>query len=107
MKLLIIDDLDIGPGRVDQPGHVIPVLGHDQLQRVLVLFKGCPELLVLLLQGPDVSVLLLDAEHQLGPGTVVCHLIEVLHVLLILPHGIHLLQYLLGPGNRLMFSILC
>ena len=52
------------------------------------------------LQGLDVPVLLLDTEHQLRPGPVVDHLIQVLHVLLILPHGVHLLQHVLGPDNE-------
>ena len=60
------------------------------------------ELLDLLLKGPDVHVLLLDAEYQLHPGPVEGHLIEVLvlHILLVLPHSVHLLQHVLGPDNE-------
>ena len=57
----------------------------------LVLLQSRPQLLVLLLESPDVPVLLLDPQHQLGPRSVVGHLVQVLHVLLVLPHGVHLL----------------
>ena len=40
---------------------MLPVLGHDELDRVLALFQGGPQLLVLLLELADVAVLLLDA----------------------------------------------
>ena len=47
-------------------------------------------------------ILLLDAEHQLrlGPVVGVGHLIQVLHILLILPHAVHLLQHVLGPDMK-------
>ena len=50
------------------------------------------------------SVLLLDAEHQLGPRPVVGDLVQVVHVLLILPHRVHLLQHILSPGNIFLFN---
>ena len=61
----------------------------------LVFLQSRPQLLVLLLESPDMPVLLLDTQHQLGPGSVVSHLVEVLHVLLVLSHCVHLLQHLL------------
>ena len=100
---------------------MMSVFGHDQLQSILMFLQRRPQLLVLLLQGSDVSVLLLDAQHQLRPGSVVRHLVQVLNVLLVirfdqnyftfrilkiisvhlvLSHSIHLLQHLLRPDNN-------
>ena len=45
-------------------------------------------------------VLLLDTEHELSPGSVVGDLFEVVDVLLVLPHGVHLLEHLLGPADQ-------
>ena len=63
---------------------MMSVFGHDQLQSILMFLQRRPQLLVLLLQGSDVSVLLLDAQHQLRPGSVVRHLVQVLNVLLVI-----------------------
>ena len=45
-------------------------------------------------------VLLLDTEHELSPGSVVGDLFEVVDVLLVLPHGVHLLEDLLRPADQ-------
>ena len=46
---------------MEEVAHVLPVLGHDELDGVLVLFKRRAQLLVLLLQRADVPILLLYA----------------------------------------------
>ena len=121
LNILVVEALEVWLGTVDQSGDVLSVLGHDQLQGVLnmkvlrqnptqapsahlMFLQRCSQLLVLLLQSPDVSVLLLDPEHQLGPRPVVSHLIEVVHVLLVLPHGVHLLQHFLRSGEKYNLS---
>ena len=63
-----------------------------------MFLESSPELLVLLLQGADVSVFLLNAENKMGAWPVMCDFVKVLHVFLILPHSVHLLQHLLRPN---------
>ena len=65
-----------------------------------MFLESSPELLVLLLQGADVSVFLLNAENKMGAWPVVCDFVKVLHVFLILPHSVHLLQHLLRPAHH-------
>ena len=61
-RLLSVDDeAAVEPRLVEEVVHVLPVLGHDELYRVLVLLQGRAQLLVLLLQCADVAVLLLNA----------------------------------------------
>ncbi len=60
-RLVRVEDGLVGLGGVDEVGHVLAVLGHDQLQGILALLQGGPELLVLVLELSYVSVLLLNA----------------------------------------------
>ena len=60
-RLLLVDDILVQFGGVDEEGDVLPVLGHDQLDGVLVLLERGAQLLVLVLQLADVPVLLLNA----------------------------------------------
>ena len=61
-RLLSVDDeAAVEPRLVEEVVHVLPVLGHDELDRVLVLLQGRAQLLVLLLQCANVAVLLLNA----------------------------------------------
>ena len=61
-RLLSVDDeAAVEPRLVEEVARVLPVLGHDELDRVLVLLQGRAQLLVLLLQCADVAVLLLNA----------------------------------------------
>ena len=59
--LLLIHEIVVNPCRVEEAGHVLAVLGHDKLDGVLVFLQGGPQFLVLVLQLPDMAILLLDA----------------------------------------------
>ena len=63
---------------------MLTVLVHDELQRRLVLLQRQLQLLLLLLQLPDLSVLLGQPHHQRGPGPVLGHLIQLCDVVLVL-----------------------
>ena len=64
-RLLSVDDeAAVELGLVEEVAHVLPVLGHDELDGVLVLFKRRAQLLVLLLQRADVPILLLYAYNN-------------------------------------------
>ena len=60
-RLLLVDEVVVDRGRAQETGHVVAVLGHDQLDGVLVLLQRSPQLLVLVLELADVAVLLLYA----------------------------------------------
>ena len=60
-RLLLVDEVVVDRGRAQETGHVVAVLGHDQLDGVLVLLQRSPQLLVLVLELADVTVLLLYA----------------------------------------------
>ena len=60
-RLLLVDEVVVDRGRAQEAGHVVAVLGHDQLDGVLVLLQRSPQLLVLVLELADVTVLLLYA----------------------------------------------
>jgi hypothetical protein len=46
------------------------------------------------------SILAVITENQMSPGPVVGHLVQIVHVLFVLPHRLHLLQDLLRSAQR-------
>ena len=55
---LLFNEYLFHPIGLHQPGYLLPVLAHDQLNGGLVLFQRLPKLLVLLLQFTYLTVFL-------------------------------------------------
>ena len=68
--------------------HLLPVLGHDEAERILVFLKRQLEVPVLRLELADLCVLLGKVHDERGPGSVASDLIQLVQVLLVLERRI-------------------
>ena len=63
---------------------VLAILAHDELESRLVLLERLSQLAVLLLELSDLCVLLHQAHDEVGAGPVARHVVQLIHVLLVL-----------------------